>query len=184
MDISQHTIVVRRIPGARHLRLRLLRGGRLQVSVPPRATAQMIREFVAEQRDWIAQQYESLQSRDSIMMTVHDDVTRARLVSDARELVHWRLEHFNKFYKFQYNRVAIRNQSTRWGSCSSGRNLNFNYRIVLLDPELQDYLVVHELCHLAEMNHGPRFWELVSHTIPNYRTLSKQLRADDHVGSD
>lgn len=94
----------------------------------------------------------------------------------ARVLVHERLTYWNTFYNFHYNGVAIRDQRTRWGSCSSGKNLNFSYRIVFLPVELQDYLIVHELCHLAEMNHGPSFWRLVERTIPEYQTLGQRLR--------
>jgi len=94
----------------------------------------------------------------------------------ARELCHARLEHFNQYYNLQYNRVAIRNTRSRWGSCSSKQNLNFNYRILFLEPELQDYLIVHELCHLQEMNHAPQFWSLVAEQIPAYKLCVQRLR--------
>jgi predicted metal-dependent hydrolase len=95
----------------------------------------------------------------------------------ARELCHARLEHYNQHYNLQFNRVAIRNTRSRWGSCSSKKNLNFNYRIVFLPPELQDYLIVHELCHLQEMNHAPQFWALVAQKAPDYKNNIKALRA-------
>jgi predicted metal-dependent hydrolase len=83
------------------------------------------------------------------------------------------------FYNFSYNKVFIKNQRTRWGSCSSNRNLNFNYRIINLAPELQDYLIVHELCHLQEFNHGQAFWNLVGLQIPNYKVVRTQLKGID-----
>ena len=94
----------------------------------------------------------------------------------ARELCQTRLEYFNQFYELTYNRVAIRNTRSRWGSCSSKKNLNFNYKIVFLPPELQDYLIVHELCHLREMNHAQQFWDLVAQQIPDYKQRIKELR--------
>lgn len=94
----------------------------------------------------------------------------------ARILVHQRLNYWNQFYNFQYGRVSIKNTRSRWGSCSSKKNLNFNYRIIFLSPELQDYLIVHELCHLAEMNHGPRFWSLVAKQIPDYKYRIGELK--------
>jgi len=97
----------------------------------------------------------------------------------ARAIVHARLAHFNHFYNFSYNKVFIKNQRTRWGSCSSNRNLNFNYRIINLAPELQDYLIVHELCHLQEFNHGQAFWNLVGLQIPNYKVVRTQLKGID-----
>jgi len=94
----------------------------------------------------------------------------------ARIFVENRISYFNKFYNFKINRIAIKNTKTRWGSCSSKGNLNFNYKIIYLKPELADYLIVHELCHLGELNHSRRFWALVSKTIPDYAKINEDLR--------
>ncbi len=94
----------------------------------------------------------------------------------ARTLVNERLEFWNKHYKFKYERVAIRNQSSRWGSCSSKGNLNFNFRIVTLPSHLSNYIIVHELCHIGQMNHSQKFWDLVRETIPDYEKRSAELR--------
>lgn len=94
----------------------------------------------------------------------------------AFDLVCARLEYFNQFYNLKYNKVSIRNQKTRWGSCSSRGNLSFNVKILFLSPELQDYLIVHELCHLKEFNHSKRFWDLVEKQIPNYKYLHNKIR--------
>lgn len=95
----------------------------------------------------------------------------------ARTLAHSRLEHFNQFYNFEYGTVRIKAQTTRWGSCSSKGNLNFNYKIALLPQHLSDYIVVHELCHLGEFNHSQDFWNLVEKTVPNYLELRAELKA-------
>ena len=94
----------------------------------------------------------------------------------ARKLVHEKLIYWNQFYNLEYKKVFIKNTRTKWGSCSSKKNLNFSYRIIFLEPELQDYLIVHELCHLAEMNHGQGFWNLVSQQIPNAKDCHHKLR--------
>jgi len=93
----------------------------------------------------------------------------------ARVLVHRRLEYFAGQYGFEFGRVAIRNQKSRWGSCSRAGNLNFNYKIVHLPEELVDYIVVHELCHLREHNHGPQFWKLVEAILPDYKERKAAL---------
>lgn len=94
----------------------------------------------------------------------------------ARRIIHERLMFWSTFYALTYGRVAIRNSRSRWGSCSSKRNLNFNYKLVFLPPKLIDYIVVHELCHLIEFNHSRVFWEHVARAIPEYRTLRYALR--------
>lgn len=100
----------------------------------------------------------------------------------ARESILARLEHYNQYYQFTYKRVAIRNQRRCWGSCTSLKNLNFSYRLLFLPPHLMDYIVVHELCHLAELNHGPQFWRLVEETLPDYRVHRRELRAIERAG--
>lgn len=75
-----------------------------------------------------------------------------------------------------YNRVSVRNQKTRWGSCSSKGNLNFNYRLFYLPEELLDYVVVHELAHRRHMNHSKDFWQEVERYFPDYKECRKQLK--------
>ena len=94
----------------------------------------------------------------------------------ARMAVHARLAHFNTHYNHTVRRVFIKNSKSRWGSCSSAGNLNFNYKLLFLPPEVLDYVVVHELCHLKEFNHGPEFWLLVEQVLPNHKDLLRQLR--------
>jgi predicted metal-dependent hydrolase len=100
----------------------------------------------------------------------------------AKEVVLEKLKYWQDFYKnnfqinLEYKKVFIKNVSTRWGSCSSKKNLNFSYKIVFLSSELQDYLIVHELCHLMEMNHGENFWKLVSLGVENCSEKRNILR--------
>lgn len=101
----------------------------------------------------------------------------------ARQLVEERLRVYNQHYQLSWNRVAIRNQRRCWGSCSSLRNLNFSYRLLFLPLPVADYVIVHELCHLQELHHGPAFWELVAETLPNYKDLIKELRSIEKEAS-
>jgi predicted metal-dependent hydrolase len=94
----------------------------------------------------------------------------------ALRLVEARLKYFNAHYGYTIGRLSIRNQQSRWGSCNRAGNLSFNYRIVLLQPELQDYLVVHELCHIAEHNHAPTFWRRMQEVLPEAKKLRGELR--------
>ena len=100
----------------------------------------------------------------------------------ARALILERLAYFNQYYGYEWNRVSIRNQRRCWGSCSSKKNLNFSYKLLLLPPHLCDYIIVHELCHLKEMNHGKAFWQLVAETLPDYKTRIKELKQIERLG--
>jgi predicted metal-dependent hydrolase len=94
----------------------------------------------------------------------------------ARELTLARLHHFNQHYHLEWKRVAIKNQRRCWGSCSSLKNLNFNYKIFFLPDHLRDYVIVHELCHLVHLNHGQQFWDLVAEQVPEYYLCREELR--------
>src|SRR3989338_8512444 len=94
----------------------------------------------------------------------------------AREFVLKKIESINKIYKFCFKKISIRNQKTRWGSCSKNLNLNFNYKIIFLPERLAEYIIAHELCHLQEFNHSRNFWNLLSTAVPDCRQCRKDLR--------
>ena len=98
--------------------------------------------------------------------------------AQAFELATRRIEYFNAFYNFKYNGITIRDQKTRWGSCSTKGNINFNYKIVLLPPKLADYIIVHELCHLGQFNHSQKFWDLLAKIFPDHQALRVQLKKE------
>ena len=100
----------------------------------------------------------------------------AKYKNAAQNLVENKIGYFNDFYKFNVNKITIKNQKTRWGSCSRKGNLNFNYRLALLPEYLSDYIIVHELCHLGELNHSPKFWDLVAKTIPHYKKIKREFK--------
>ena len=87
-----------------------------------------------------------------------------------------RIAHFQPLTGGEFNRVTVRSQRSRWGSCSSKHNLNFNWKLILAPPGCLDYVVIHELCHLTEFNHSPRFWGLVEAQMKDYRVWKDWLR--------
>ena len=94
----------------------------------------------------------------------------------ALERVRERLEYYAPRLGVRFNRVAIRDQRSRGGSCSAKHNLNFNWKLIMAPPEALDYVVIHELCHLIEFNHSPRFWRLVEGQMPEYEFWKKWLK--------
>ncbi len=129
----------------------------------------------------------STHTEGTLTLTVHtaDETTiRAALEAwyrrQARTIITERLVYWNTQYGFTYQRVAIKEQKTRWGSCSRKGNLNFNWRLLLAPLSILDYVVIHELCHLKEQNHAPRFWALVAQSCPDYRERRRWLRIHGH----
>lgn len=102
---------------------------------------------------------------------------------EARQRLEERVYYFSNRYDFgkRVNRIFIKDQKSRWGSCSSKCNLNFNYRLIMAPDEVLDYVVVHELCHLKHMNHSTDFWNTVGEIMPNYKSVRAWLRK--HGGS-
>ncbi|WP_053956869.1 M48 family metallopeptidase [Inediibacterium massiliense] len=94
----------------------------------------------------------------------------------ALEKIVERVNDFQKYFEVKPNKITIKNQKTRWGSCSSKRNLNFNFRIIIAPIEIIDYLVVHEMCHLIHMDHSKNFWGLVESIIPDYKKRREWLK--------
>jgi len=97
-------------------------------------------------------------------------------ISRAKELIQERLELYIPKISVQVNMVRLKNQKTRWGSCSQKGNLNFNWKLVMAPTAIVDYVVVHELCHLRQMNHSKEFWQLVAMYIPDYKERRKWLK--------
>jgi predicted metal-dependent hydrolase len=108
------------------------------------------------------------------------EVVRAAIERWYRRQAHHvfaeRAEHWNARFGYNYGRIAIRDQKSRWGSCSRQGNLNFNWRLLLAPLAVLDYIVIHELAHLKEGNHSPRFWALVAGQCPDYRDQRAWLR--------
>ncbi len=160
---------------AKNLRITIKPGGRVNAVRPRFLDERAVEKFLTQKADWILDKIFKLKNKKNLL-AIGDrrDFLKNRQI--ARDLVFNKLSKFNDFYKFDYNRVAIRDQQTRWGSCSAKKNLNFNYRIALLPDRLADYVVAHELCHLRELNHSPRFWNLLSLSLPDYKFLRHELR--------
>jgi len=109
-----------------------------------------------------------------------EDAVRAALktvlAQRALERIRQRLEVYAPRIGGEFGRVAVRDQRSRWGSCSSKHNLNFNWKLIMAPPQVLDYVLIHELCHLHEFNHSARFWKLVSVQMPEYEAWKKWLK--------
>lgn len=132
-----------------------------------------IEQFIKSRAAWIINNLAV--TKNSIPPPVISKDESIILKRRAAHLILASLEFYNQSYGFKYKSLSVRNQKTRWGSCSHQGALNFNCRLALLPEKLLNYVAVHELCHLKEMNHSAKFWTLVERTIPNYKELRKEL---------
>lgn len=101
---------------------------------------------------------------------------KSTLAALALERIRQRISVFQPVIGGEFGRVAVRDQRSRWGSCSSKHNLNFNWKLIMAPPQVLDYVVIHELCHLHEFNHSARFWRLVEGVMPDYEVWKKWLK--------
>jgi len=178
MDSANFEIqaVLKRVRRSRHLRLSFGADGRVLLTRPFWVSEKVAREFLKSKEAWLREQWQRLQLSEDNYFRRGGREDYLKHKEKARILARERLSYFNQFYNFKFSRISIRNQRSRWGSCSKSGGLNFNYRIIFLPPDLADYLIVHELCHLGELNHSPAFWRLVAQTIPDYASRRRLLR--------
>lgn len=107
---------------------------------------------------------------------VIQELVKKWYIRQAHMIFPVRVMHFLQFTGGEVKSIRIKDQKTRWGSCSSLNNLNFNWRLIMAPGEVLDYVVVHELCHLTHMNHSRDFWNMVEEIMPEYRLYRKWLK--------
>ncbi len=156
----------------RTIAIQITPGGQVLVRCPNRMRADDIHTFVESKADWI----EKHLSKQEVPLPAFTQDELSRLARQALTVISERAAHFAPEIGVDYGRITIRSQKTRWGSCSSKGNLNFNCLLMLAPPEVLDYVVVHELCHRKEMNHSGKFWAEVEKVLPDYRARRKWLK--------
>lgn len=149
---------------------------KILVTLPKRVDDQVAEKFILEKREWILGKIKDFEDNRNKTIPTQSETNYKKERIKAKRIISNRVQYFANLYGFEFNKIAIRSQRTRWGSCSKDKNLNFNYKLIYLSREIMDYVIVHELCHLDQFNHSKRFWFLVSEIIPNYRELRRELK--------
>lgn len=149
--------------------------GTITVRAPYRMAAALADRFVETHGEWIRLRLKEAQQRKQ-KRPVYTEQERNAGKRLAAEILQEKCRLFAKRMGVGYGRITIREQKTRWGSCSGAGNLNFNWKLVLMPEKIQDYVVVHELAHRIEMNHSPSFWAVVENMIPDYKERRDWLR--------
>jgi len=173
---KEYIYKLKRRSRVKYVRLAIESDGSIVITAPKLYPLFLIRTYIIQQFDWTKENIKKREDSNSILSIKHSKKEIKEYSERTRVLVLNKLECYTQIYSVEYNRISIRNQKTRWGSCSSKKNLNFNYRLCLLPPSLSNYIIVHELCHLIELNHSSNFWNLVSKEIPDFKEKKKQLK--------
>ena len=165
----------RRTRRAKQLTITVRHDATLLVSSPHYYPLKFIEGALQKRSNWILKQILRFQNSPypALIRQRHDDYPRYKAA--AYESVVNVIKRLNGVYRFSFQKISIKRQSTIWGSCSPNGNLSFNYKILFLPVELAEYVIAHELCHLRELNHSKNFWRLVSLTVPNHLEHRKRL---------
>ena len=161
---------------AKSIRLAIHQDGEFVVTKPPLVPILFVEHFLKTKSAWILKHLEKIEKNPKTILSKNSRKDFLLYKEQARVLAEERLRYFNRHYGLTWKSIAIRNQKTRWGSCSKKGALSFSYKIALLPQALSDYIIVHELCHLGQFNHSPKFWALVAETIPDYKNIRKQMK--------
>lgn len=150
------------------------------VRAPRCASSNEIERILREKEPWIRKHMEQMQEKKALYESEEIEYLTKEEIQEladrALEYIPKRVEYFSRRMGVNYGRITIRNQKTRWGSCSEKGNLNFNCLLMLTPSDVIDYVVVHELCHRKQMNHSKDFWNEVEKVIPNYRESVQWLK--------
>jgi len=155
------------------MRLAVYPDGEVVVTAPYFFGLRAIQHFFGKHIDWVRRKVEDSRGRTVIRIPRKDIPF---LKKQALALAHERCAHFAALYGISFGRISVRAQKTRWGSCSYKGDLSFNYRLAALPARIADYIVVHELCHILELNHSKAFWREVARAIPEHKQIRAEMR--------
>ena len=170
---------VRESRRARRLSVRVHHTGRVEVIVPRHTSPRAVARFLERHREWIERKRE--EARRNVVpappLPVRETQSRRRaLIADANAVLAPLLAQIARELNFSYEKLTIRRQRTRWGSCSARGTISLNCCLLFQRPEVVRYLMIHELAHTRHMNHSKRFWQCVARHCPEYKSLDRQLR--------
>jgi predicted metal-dependent hydrolase len=161
---------------ARRLRLRVSWNGSVQITLPAGVSKCRAMSFAVENSHWIKAQRQKIDALWSKHHCLPENNHRFASLEEASRFLKTRLAQLAACNEMPFKKVSIRNQKTRWGSCSADNSISLNVRLASLPVELMDYVLLHELVHTRIKNHGDRFWEFLHRLAPNGEVLRKKLR--------
>ncbi len=172
----KHIEIIR--SGRKTVAIEIRRDMRIILRVPKNMNKKEIDRFLSERGEWIKKHLAKMEERSRELENIErfTDEDIRELAERALEVIPAKTAELAKQVGVNYGKITIRNQKTRWGSCSGAGNLNFNCLLMLCPPEVIDYVIIHELCHRKEMNHSKQFWVEVEKSCPDYKIQRKWLK--------
>jgi predicted metal-dependent hydrolase len=165
--------------GMRRMLLSISSRGELVMTVPKLAPSMFITSFLRQSSAWIEKHLHHIGTHRSAREERQREYAARR--SEAKSIIERRVSELSLRHGFRYRKISVRNQQTRFGSCSRIGNLSFQYRIAFFPPEERDYIIIHELCHLRHFDHSPAFWAEVGAFVPDHERIRRRLR---HRGAE
>lgn len=155
---------------AKHYRL-TVKSDHVRVTIPRWGSRRKAEEFVESKKDWLVK---NAQSEQNLPPLGDQEIEHLRKI--AQRYIPERVEALAAEHGFRFNDIRIKNIRSRWGSCSKQKNLNFSLHLMRVESRYIDYVILHELCHTVQMNHGPKFWNLLESVCPGARELDREMR--------
>ena len=176
MEIVRH-------PRARRYVIRVRADGSVRITVPRGGSKRHAELFAEQQRSWIDEQRARARQRSNLRLAYTPEAL-AELKRQASIELPPQLHRLAAHHGLTVSRVSVRNQRSRWGSCSPSGHICLNWRLVLMPGEVRDYVLIHELMHLRRLDHSRHFWRLVAHACPRYQDARRWLRENRHLLDD
>lgn len=170
--------------GRKSIAMEITRDLRVLVRAPFRMPDSGIQKFIKDKSSWLEEHLELVQKKIELLEQQEKTVQKLtmeeihQLADQALKVIPEKVAYYAPIIGVDYGKITIRNQVSRWGSCSSKGNLNFNCLLMLTPPDVIDYVVVHELCHRKELNHSSKFWGEVERVLPNYKEPREWLKSN------
>lgn len=158
---------------SKSLKITLKPNGTVRVTMPRFCSQRRAEAFVAQKQEWILNHLQTFANTYDVLEKEDKELLRRQ----ARVVIPRRVAELAHIFGFDYGKVTIRDTSSRWGSCSSAKNLSFSLRLMKVSEELRDYVILHELCHTVHMHHQKDFWDLLESVCPGSKALDKALKS-------
>ncbi|MCD4797081.1 MAG: M48 family metallopeptidase [Candidatus Cloacimonetes bacterium] len=168
------TVYFKKSLKAKRLRISIKNNGKISVTIPAKFSLKTAEDFIHSKKQWIQKHLQRIDERNKFTLQNSENISTDKKY--PKLILHNRLNEISLKYDLQYNRLFIRSQKTRWGSCSAKNNISLNIKLINLPAELIDYVILHELVHTKVKNHQKEFWSELEKYIKEPKLIDAKLK--------